>query len=336
MSLGLKIFIAAVLIILLAAVAVMIYLFISPKPVVKLLRRQLDDKLSVPGNYDDIKKNISIEKDLAYSSAYGKNTLDLYYKNQSVKSPVVLWVHGGAFVAGDKAGVENWAVMLAENGFKVAAMNYQLAPEAAYPKQVEQVCSAFEKLDELKEKYSLDMNHIIIAGDSAGAHIASQFILVHSNSDFSKNLGLSSPIDKNSLKGALLFCGPYDLKSMLGVNHYLIRYFVNKLGQCYIGGLNWKKSKNFSLVTPMNFVTSDFVPCYITDGNKGSFEAHGKALAQALKNCGVDTEERFFPPESGEVNHEYQMQLADKNADLCFQDAIRFLNKYTGKQNEQL
>lgn len=317
----------SVIIVLLAGL--IMYLLISPKPVVKLLRRQLEDDLSTPKGYDEIKKGITIVKDIEYSSPYGKNTLDLYRNSSNENLPLILWVHGGAFVAGDKSGVENWAVMLSEKGYAVAAMNYQWAPEAAYPKQVEQVGCALYKLKEISDAYKLNMKNVTLAGDSAGAHIATQFILIHCNSDFSQRLKISSPLEKDALKCALLYCGPYDLKSMLNSKKKIIKYFINKIGQCYLGRLNWKKSEFFDLVTPMDFVDSSFTPCYITDGNKFSFESHGKALVKALQENGVEVSERFFPIESGEVNHEYQMKLAEENAMLCFEDTISFLEKHT-------
>lgn len=52
---------------------------------------------------------------------------------------MVVWVHGGAFVAGNRSGVEPWAACLAARGMAVAAVEYQWAPEAHWPAQVEQI-----------------------------------------------------------------------------------------------------------------------------------------------------------------------------------------------------
>lgn len=330
MYLGWKICLSVFGIILVAAFVFILYLALSPMPVVRLLRRGLPDSLSTPDGYDELKSKINIQKDMEYKSKYKKNTYDLYLPNKEEPAPLVLWVHGGSFVAGDKNGIENWGVMLANNGYAVAAINYEWAPEASYPAQITQICEAFTAISERAKENNIDMSRITIAGDSAGAHMASQFALVHTNPEFAKRLHLKSPLAEGALKCALLYCGPYDLKTFLDYKKRIIKFFVSRIGWSYVGKRGWLKSPLADTLTPMNFVNDKFVPCYITDGNHNSFESHGKTLGDTLRKCGVCVEERYFPIEDGEVNHDYQMELADENARLCFADTLCFLKKHTG------
>lgn len=309
----------------------LLYFVLSPMPVVRLLRRNLGDNLSVPPEYGEMKKKVDIFRDLSYTSGFKKNSFDLYLPKSGEQNPLVLWVHGGAFVAGDKIGVENWGVMLAANGYAAAVMNYEWAPEAAYPAQIMQIADALRTLAQSAPQNRIDMQRVILAGDSAGAHMAAQFVLLHTNQAFSAQIGIASPLSPSALRGALLYCGPYDLSAMFNIKKRILRLFISRIGWSYLGRKRWQKSPLAHTLTVSAHVTENFVPCYLTDGNTGSFESHARALGEALRKHGVETAERYFDLDTcGTVNHEYQMQLETENAQLCLNDTLDFLKKHLG------
>lgn len=82
---------------------------------------------------------------------------------------------------------------------------------------------------------------------------------------------------------------------MLEIENKTLRIFVSRIGWSLLGKKNWKKSPLISTITPMDFVTKNSAPCYITDGNTWSFESHGKELAEKLREKGVTVWERYFP-----------------------------------------
>ena len=321
----------AIMIIAVAAVLIFIIYFIcSPMPVIKKLRGGMDGQITYPEGQENLKDNVKIKKDIIYSSKYGKNSFDLYLPKTECKVPLIMWVHGGAFVAGDKSGTENWAVVLANNGYAVASINYEWAPEASYPAQIIQITEALQAVNKIaKESENIDMSRIALAGDSAGAHMAAQFALIHTNPEFSKRMKISSPLEKGALKCVLLYCGPYNLEKMFGVKNRLLKLAFDRIGWSYLGQKNWRKSHWLDTLTLVNYVTENYVPSYITDGNNFSFESHGMEFGEKLKSLGVPVVERYFPKEQfGEVNHEYQMDLTQKNAMDCLSDTLEFLNKY--------
>lgn len=311
----------------------LLYFFCSPMPVVRFLRRENEAGLTYPPDYEKIKETITIQKDIEYASAYGRNQLDLYLPKGKEKCPLILWVHGGAFVAGDKIGVENWGVMLAHHGYAVAAMNYEWAPEASYPAQLRQVTEAYRTLEKLAEESAeIDMSRVAVAGDSAGAHIASQFVLLHTNPAFAERMHIYSPLKQDALKCTLLYCGPYDFQRMLRMDNRMLKLFVSRIGWSYMGTRRWNKAPLLDTLVTADFVTGDFVPAYITDGNRFSFESHGKALGEKLREAGVKVVERYFDSETyGEVNHEYQMQLSTENAMACLEDTLSVLRENIGE-----
>jgi len=321
-----NILIILIALILLIALAFLVWFWASPMPVVRLLRRAPGASLGYPPNYDEYKSRVEVKKGFVYPSHEKRNTLDLYTpKKLTNPLPLIIWAHGGGFVAGEKEGIENWATCLASEGFAVAALDYQWAPEAHWPAQVLQICEGCTFLGTISAEYNLDMNRVVIAGDSAGAHMAAQFALIHTSPAFSEVTHLQPVLLPGALKAALLYCGPYDISAMARPKDRRLRLFMHRIGWSYLGIKRWEGSPKAAIMTIRNFVSESFPPTYITDGNVFSFEAQARALVKALRQKSVSISSRFFPIEEGEVTHEYQFSLGEDNAWLSYQDTLRFL-----------
>ncbi|MBC2652955.1 alpha/beta hydrolase [Novosphingobium flavum] len=113
----------------------------------------------------------AVAADLAYGPDE-RHRLDLYGTPASA-APVILFVHGGGFLKGDKAAdgwpnaaVGRWA---AEQGFLGAVMNYRLAPDHAWPAGGEDVLAAIDWLAANAGRFGGDPQRIVLVGTSAGA-----------------------------------------------------------------------------------------------------------------------------------------------------------------------
>lgn len=98
-------------------------------------------------------------------------TLDVYVpKEKSGRLPLIVWIHGGAWVAGDK---NHPPVMpLIERGYAVASLNYRLAQNAPHPAQINDCKSAVRWLRHNADKFNIDPNRIASWGHSAGGHLS--------------------------------------------------------------------------------------------------------------------------------------------------------------------
>ncbi|MCS6990512.1 MAG: alpha/beta hydrolase [Chitinophagales bacterium] len=99
--------------------------------------------------------------------------LDLYLPSAEKKAPVIVWIHGGAFVGGDKAHARRYAPAFARRGFAVASVNYRLLP-VRYPAQIHDVKGAIRFLRAQAHVYNLDPEHVAVLGTSAGGILACQ------------------------------------------------------------------------------------------------------------------------------------------------------------------
>lgn len=302
--------------------------FVSP--VVWLLRQNIGGEQSLVNveNYDQLREGVEIRKNLTYPSTKGRNRYDLYRpKGAAEPLPVVVWVHGGAFVAGTKDGIENYAVMLASQGYAVVGVDYEWAPEQSYPGQVRQVEECIQELTRVQADCGLDMSRVLLFGDSAGAHIAAQAALLATNPSYAHTLGVSSALTKEQLRGVVLYCGPYNVSQMLFTGNDTIDYFTQQIGDALMGDRNWREGMAIRTTTIKEYITPDFPPVFITDGNSGSFESQGRELALALEQLGVRTETLFFDPaQDGQVLHEYQFNIGDNGPGArCYQRTTEFL-----------
>jgi len=73
-------------------------------------------------------------KDIAYASLSKAQTLDLYLPQGNGPFPLIVNIHGGGFMMGDKSDPVGGDQLLA-NGYAVASLNYRLSGEATFPAQ---------------------------------------------------------------------------------------------------------------------------------------------------------------------------------------------------------
>lgn len=96
--------------------------------------------------------------------------LDLYLPDGDDAVGLIVWVHGGAWRAGDRSSVD--VLALREKGWAIASVDYRLSPVAAFPAQIHDIKAAIRFLRARSAEYRLPADRFAIAGSSAGAHLA--------------------------------------------------------------------------------------------------------------------------------------------------------------------
>ena len=112
-----------------------------------------------------------IVKDIEYARVQDKQLLlDLHLPTQPAGSALVVWVHGGAWRSGSKNDMP--LDQLVKAGYSVASVDYRLSTEARFPAQVHDIKAAIRFLRRLAPRYQFRSDRIVIAGSSAGGHLA--------------------------------------------------------------------------------------------------------------------------------------------------------------------
>jgi len=146
-----------------------------------------------------------VERDLAYGP-HERHRIDIFRPaTVAGGAPVLLYVHGGGFIQGDKGGADapfynNIGAWAASEDMVAATITYRLAPDHQWPAGAEDLAAAIEWLRANVAERGGDPARIFIAGQSAGAaHVASYVALEHLHGD-------GRPI-----AGAIMLSGLYDV-----------------------------------------------------------------------------------------------------------------------------
>lgn len=111
--------------------------------------------------------------DVSYCSADSGQKMDIYFPDTGGPWPVLMYIHGGSWMHGDKSEAAMFANGMNMLGYLVASVNYRLYPPASFPSMIEDVKCAVRSLRAHAAEYNLDPDRIAAIGPSAGGHLVS-------------------------------------------------------------------------------------------------------------------------------------------------------------------
>lgn len=190
----------------------------SPKPSDQINKEQSNSSSSAST------KNELIVRDVKYGPDK-RNTMNVFVpKGANEKTPFVLFMHGGAWVSGDKNDVEVAQLALGGAGIASAAINYRYASDTVhYPQLMNDVKSAVDYITEHDSDWGIDVNKMTIGGISAGAHMALLYAYHYdSGNRINSVISLAGPVDMTNidfLNGATLLKLIDGANKMVGANY---------------------------------------------------------------------------------------------------------------------
>lgn len=204
-------------------------------------------------------------------------------KNSEVL-PLILYIHGGGWVMGDKETHDLLIKKLSKcTNSTVAFVNYSRSPEAAYPVALNECYSVLKYLYNNHSAFNIDPYKIIVAGDSAGGNIAAVLSLKSKLEDGPKILHqlllypvIDSNMDTNSYK---------DFKN----GPYLTKKSMEYFWDAYVPDKKLRKDK---YVSPIYAELSDLngiAPATIIVAENDVLRDEGEQYARKLQQAEVDT-----------------------------------------------
>ena len=137
---------------------------------------------------------------------------DLHLPETTPRSPTIVWVHGGAWRSGSKTSMP--LGKLVEAGYAVASVDYRLSTQARFPAQIHDIKAAIRFLRGHGADWKLPTNHIVIAGDSAGGHLAALVGVSNGHDELEGSLG-DYRKQSSAVQGILSFYGGANLTTIL-------------------------------------------------------------------------------------------------------------------------
>jgi acetyl esterase/lipase len=182
--------------------------------------------------------------------------------------PLVIFVHGGGWISGDRSMYRDEAVWLAEQGYACALIDYRLAPLHPYPAAVHDVSTFMQYARREHEELQIDPNRVVAFGNSAGGHLASM-------------LGVLGPERANAV---VAISGIADLTNPEDAHLPIAMAFLEQFMGCSYQGNEerWREASPITHVSPeappfliMHGDLDDIVPLAQSERFRDALEGQG-------------------------------------------------------------
>lgn len=201
-------------------------------------------------------RNLSVQKDNLISKKikFGKHRQQYFIfcqpkKIVPLKKHVILYFHGGGWMAGSPEILKSAGQLFANHGYVSVFSNYRKAPFYSYPDMRKDISSCLKKLDQYLKEENFNIDKFIIGGMSAGANLAALLAL---NDAELKKINISP----KQIKGTFLSGAPIDLEQMKW--SFPLYFYAGK-----------RNAKNFQKANPINYLTKlEYHPILLIHGNR--------------------------------------------------------------------
>lgn len=261
--------------------------------------------------------NISPFEAVLYENiSYGeheRNVLDLYLpETNDGEIGLILLIHGGAWVAGDKSGYSSAAEEFCENyGYATATMNYRYVGNGVTLFDVaDDISAALAKIKETAAQKGVEINKVLLTGASAGGHLS--MFYAYSRADEAA----ITPV------AVVNYCGPTDLTDEkfyidndMGDSEFLASLFSMCIGETFTYAQRAEYAEKLKAVSPLYYVNENTVPTAINHGMKDTIVpfSNATALAEALEANGVKYDFNAYPNSGHGLSSDKESQkTADK------------------------
>ncbi|UMT78778.1 alpha/beta hydrolase [Staphylococcus roterodami] len=279
-------------------------------------------------------KNVHIYQNITYNRVFPNSKLDIITPadmSSNTKLPVIFWMHGGGYIAGDKQYKNPLLAKIAEQGYIVVNVNYALAPQYKYPTPLIQMSQATKFIKENKMNIPIDFDQVVIGGDSAGAQLASQFTAIQTNNHLRKAMQFDQTFKPSQIKGAIFFGGFYNMQTVRKTEFPRIQLFMKS----YTGEQDWEKGfKNISQMSTVKQATSDYPPTYLSVGDSDPFESQNVEFSKRLDELGVPVDTLFYDG-THHLHHQYQFHLDKPESIENIKKVLLFLSRNTSSSGVQ-
>lgn len=266
-----------------------------------------------------------VYKDLAYGT-HERQTLDLMLpENSDGEVGLVLFIHGGAWISGDKESYENGLKTACDElGYAAAAINYRyLGENVTLHNIADDIEAALATIKEKGSAVGININKVLLTGDSAGAHLS--MFYAYSRTE-------TAPITPVA---AVSNCGPTDLtdENFYRDNDLGDREVIADLVSLCIGidfsyAEKDKYRKEIEAVSPLYYVNKNTVPTVINHGLEDRIVpfSNAKAIVGRFEQYGVKHDFNIYP------NSGHGLDADPENSSIANDLLISYVKTYLGTE----
>lgn len=235
-------------------------------------------------DYDAVLERYTIDenghrtwRELVYAcpTGYRPLTLDLIVPNTAGPHPLVIWLHGGAWMAGHPrftnpvlVGLQIEQTLL-NSGFAVSKIAYRLSAECRFPGQLYDAKAAVRYLRQNSGVLGINPDRIAAMGESAGGHLACMLGMTSGLSEMEGDVGVLGP--SSDVQAVVDWYGPTDLLSMDSQRppHAVFRHDdATSPESLLIGGPIQQHKDLAKSASPTSFIRAGLPPFLIQHGDQ--------------------------------------------------------------------
>lgn len=241
-------------------------------------------------------EDLVLHRDIVYGRAGDTDLkLDLLLPRDAAAEPrpLIVFVHGGAFRAGDKASALPKLVHMTRAGYVCATVNYRLSGTAVFPAQIEDCKCAVRFLRAHAARYGIDPARVGAWGSSAGGHLVT---MLGAAGDVAALEGTGGWQNQSSRVQAVCnWFGPANLLSMATQQSRMDHNGQESPEAQLIGGPVLDHPDKARRASPITYITPDDPPILIMHGTTDPIVPfpQSEELAAACRNAGLTVE--FVP-----------------------------------------
>ena len=259
--------------------------------------------------------------DIAYGPDQDWQMLDVYRPREAeLPLPVIVSVHGGGWVYGDKDRYQWYCMGLAQRGFVVVNFTYRLAPEFQFPASMEDTCMAFQWTVDHIAEYGGDLDHIFAVGDSAGGHMLGLFCNMCTNPSYRAKFDFAPP-EGFVPTAVALNCGAFHIEVTDDPEDLTSALMADYLPE---GG----SERELDLVNVAPHVTADFPPAFIMTCDGDFLHDAAEPMAKLLRKLEVTHELHVYGGITEPLGHVFHCNMKTDEARWCNDDECRFFKRF--------
>jgi acetyl esterase len=195
--------------------------------------------------------------------------------------PVVVYLHGGGWIAGSAKSHRKLGMQFAEAGFLTINVDYRLAPEYPFPAGLEDCVFAIKWAGENAGRWNGDARKIAVGGDSAGGNLTAASLTSLAAEKY------SGP----KPKAAVLIYGVYDFRATLGRS----KGEMDGMAKAYVGSANFPALLDDARVSPLRAIKAGALPpSIVVCGTADALLPESHAIDAALKQADISHELHIF------------------------------------------
>lgn len=262
--------------------------------------------------------------DIVYGEDAEWQSLDVYRPKsaEGQKLPVIVSVHGGGWVYGDKERYQFYCMNLAQRGFAVVNFTYRLAPEYKYPAALEDTNRVFTWVLAHGEEYGFDLEHIFGVGDSAGGHYMGLYAAVCTNPAYAAEYDFKVP-EKFAPTAIALNCGVYDIDLSIegytdGQTKLLLEDLLPEYGS----------EKELDLISVLNHITPEYPPTFFMTCPGDFLKNQAVVLAEKLTEKDVPFLYRMYGNVNNPLKHVFHCDIKMEEAQFCNDEECNFFRTF--------